>query len=216
MWTRMQCSYKTGLALSKRCNCDHTCNKFAPPFCNSRKPVTEGEVNEADHLTQNKTIRFSFSFRDKNGLVSFIVTGWRWHELQESSPPGRSQCGGSACPVCVPALTRAHSRNVPPQYDLKEMKCHTWGMLGTLVLRRRGLPQATSGVWPSAPARPFQGKTREGMCRGPSCTVLHWYAIHTCDIYTQVVSYLLSGWTQWHIPFYFPPFSINDKTSSLW
>lgn len=171
MWTRMQCSYKTGLALSKRCNCDHTCNKFAPPFCNSRKPVTEGEVNEADHLTQNKTIRFSFSFRDKNGLVSFIVTGWRWHELQESSPPGRSQCGGSACPVCVPALTRAHSRNVPPQYDLKEMKCHTWGMLGTLVLRRRGLPQATSGVWPSAPARPFQGKTREGMCRGR--VVLH-------------------------------------------
>lgn len=61
-----------------------------------------------------------------------------------------------------------------------------------------------------SPCQTVSGKNTGGNVQGPSCTVLHWYAIHTCDIYTQVVSYLLSGWTQWHIPFYFPPFSIND------
>lgn len=67
--------------------------------------------------------------RDKNGLASSTVTGRRWREALESSPPGLSQREGSACLLC--GLTRAHSRNVTSQYDLEETKCHTWGMLGT-------------------------------------------------------------------------------------
>lgn len=67
--------------------------------------------------------------RDKNGLASSTVTGRHWREALEASPPGLSQCEGSARLLC--GLTRAHIRNVTSQYDLGGTKCHTWGMLGT-------------------------------------------------------------------------------------
>lgn len=69
-----------------------------------------------------------------------VVTGRR----VESSPPGPSQYESPACLLRGPELTRAHSRDATPRYDLKEMKCHTWGMLGTLC---SGGEVTTGRVW---------------------------------------------------------------------
>lgn len=52
--------------------------------------------------------------------------------VPESSPPGLFWCECSVFLLSGPELTQAQSRNVTLLYALIEMKCHTWGMLGTL------------------------------------------------------------------------------------
>ena len=150
---------------------------------------------------------------DRNGLCSSVVTRRRWLEEVESSPPGpASQCERSARPPPWPSAdTRAHRRNATPQYDLKEMKCHTWGMLGT----RRSGGEVTTGhvrcvlllllLWS---CRAFSLRQTDEFYR---CRIIH--DVFCVRLLTSEV--LLCGWIQWNSIIFLPNTMKSDPPTGL-